>query len=224
MIRRRKIDKTQQELLDVANQAVDQTDRILDHSEQNSDLWANLAALQNDTNKRSLRVTETALKVAQKALELLNQHDIAEIARQDDNRALTAEAMQVAAELFPQWSVSSSMGGGKATKTFMRKLDDMSAEHLEPSEWSSELPLMKRDAYLNFCDSEYFDMNLLRIFGSWNGTGETGSSPHLSITAEVPGPVTYHDIYNISQAEKYLLQAGYITGQDAPTVLESNHA
>jgi hypothetical protein len=128
--------------------------------------------------------------------------------------------LETASALFPRWTVSSNMSGGIVRKLFRRELDDLASEHIEDKEFHG-MKIMKRDAYLNFTDPEYFDATLLSIFDSWNGSGETGSNHHFIITSEDTGPITYHDIYCVSQAEKYLYESGYVVPEASEELIQS---
>lgn len=213
MIRKRRISRPERTAREIAREAVDLSKEILNYTRESTKNWADFAKRQNETTEKAIRVSERAMCALGITLDIIDESRVAQIAIYEDKRALPAEFIEVAADLFPRWSVSTGMANGEAKKTFVRRLDDMSSEHLQPSEFTG-VPIMKRDAYLNFCDSEYFDRNLLEIFGSWNGSGDTGSWPHLSITASEAGPITYHDIYCVSKAEEYLVKTGYVTGKN----------
>ncbi|MCA9807335.1 MAG: hypothetical protein KC476_05200, partial [Cyanobacteria bacterium HKST-UBA06] len=116
-----------------------------------------------------------------------------------------AEALQAFAELNTGWSVSSSIGDGRATKEFSRVLAqaDMTPQRRIGGE-------LHRDTYLALADYENSHTELAQIFEAWGFAGDFVNGEYFVVRISAPaGPITYGDLNKILRAEALLAEQGY---------------
>lgn len=148
---------------------------------------------------RSLAVASGALVLAQAFHGKLESLGI--------NKVLTGEDLEEFAGRYPQWTVSSGITNGEATKVYQRVIT------------SKELPrdrreggLRQHDTYLSLADPEHSDMGLAQVFGDSVFDGEYVNKMHyvISFCSTANGPVDFGDVRRVADAERYLVENEYL--------------
>lgn len=160
----------------------------------------------NDSTKAALHLAELALG---QTGHVLNVIDVLrkKIESMPGGEVLTGDELQAFAENVPQWNITSGIVDGRAVKVYQRTIH---TDELVPERRRGGT--LERETYLRLADVEHSDFGLAQIFGTYSFSGDAINGTHYSIKihSENPGPITYNDLGIVTDAEAYLVSAGYI--------------
>lgn len=171
--------------------------------------------------RRAMAAAEESVGMARHAMAVANlaiNSQIREMPPGWRGDTLSDDELTTFAEMFPEWSVTTGIANGVATKVYARSIDKRDLK-------DSRLPggKLDRDTYLALCDAENSDMQLAQFFDSYTVFGDdvNGRRYDFRIVAEEAGPITMSDVVRISEAEEYLREEYLSPYYETPELADS---